>query len=227
MKSIVKVLRLMSVMLVPVVIVACGGGGSGGSSGSGEMLAVGGSGTPTTIPPTGSPTSPETPAANGIFSVSIAITPDRPACGLDKINITVNQVRVHKSADADADDAGWTDITLNPSQKIDLLSLTNGAIAELGQVPLAVGQYTQMRLMLDPNTEGWLANSVVPSDMPVEVSLDTPSAVQSGIKLINEFDVVLGQRLDLVLDFDACGSIIRKGKGKYALKPVVQVSPIW
>ena len=58
-----------------------------------------------------------------------------------------------------------------------------------------------------------------------EIAIDTPSAVQSGIKLINEFDVATGQRVDLVLDFDACKSIVTRGNGAYTLKPVIQVIP--
>ncbi|MBF8250644.1 MAG: DUF4382 protein, partial [Deltaproteobacteria bacterium] len=58
-----------------------------------------------------------------------------------------------------------------------------------------------------------------------EIALVTPSAVQSGIKLVNEFDVASGQRVDLVLDFDACKSIVKRGNGTYALKPVVKVIP--
>jgi hypothetical protein len=65
----------------------------------------------------------------------------------------------------------------------------------------------------------------VPTGSTKEVSLDTPSAVTSGIKLNNEFDVAAGQKVDLVLDFDACKSVLTKGNGKYALKPVVKVIP--
>jgi hypothetical protein len=50
--------------------------------------------------------------------------------------------------------------------------------------------------------------------------------VQSGIKLISQFDVSAGERVDLVLDFDACKSIVKKGNsGSYALKPVIKVIP--
>jgi hypothetical protein len=49
--------------------------------------------------------------------------------------------------------------------------------------------------------------------------------VQSGIKLINEFDVIAGQHVDLVLDFDAMKSIVPRGNGSYALKPVITVIP--
>lgn len=163
------------------------------------------------------------PVANS-GTLYVAIT-DAPSCGFDAVNVTVNKVRIHQSATASDTDAGWTDITLNPAQKINLLNLTNGTLLPLGQTPLTAGHYTQLRLVLDPNTANGLANSVIASGTTTEVSLDTPSAVQSGIKLVHEFDVAAGQRADVVLDFDACKSIVTKGNGKYALKPVVKVVP--
>jgi hypothetical protein len=59
----------------------------------------------------------------------------------------------------------------------------------------------------------------------IEEPLDTPSAIQSGIKLIHQFTVDSGQRVDLLLDFDACKSIVQTGNGKYKLKPVIKVIP--
>jgi hypothetical protein len=159
--------------------------------------------------------------APGTLGVSLT---DAPACGFDQVNVTVTKVRVHQSSSASDTDAGWTDITLNPARKIDLLSLTNGALTGLGETPLAAGHYTQLRLVLDPNTAVGLTNSVVPSG-GVETALVTPSAVQSGIKLVNQFDVASGQRVDLLLDFDACKSIVKRGNGTYALKPVIKVIP--
>ncbi len=158
-------------------------------------------------------------------TLGVAMT-DAPACGYDHVNVTVNQIRVHQSATAGPLDAGWTDITLNPAKKIDLLNLTNGALQTLGETPLPAGHYTQLRLVLDPNTSGLMANSLVLSGTTSEISLDTPSAVQSGIKLGHEFDVAAGQRVDLVLDFDACKSVVKRGNsGAYGLKPVVNVIP--
>ena len=49
--------------------------------------------------------------------------------------------------------------------------------------------------------------------------------MQSGIKLVHEFTVAAGQRTDLLLDFDACKSVVRRGNSNYALKPVIQVIP--
>lgn len=161
-------------------------------------------------------------APPGILGVSMT---DAPACGFDAVNVTVNKVRVHQSATASENDSGWVDIPLNPARKINLLNLTNGVLEVLGQTPLAAGHYTQLRLVLDPNNGAGLANTVVLSGTTAEISLNTPSAVQSGIKLINSFDVASGQRTDLVLDFDACKSIVTNGNGGYALKPVINVIP--
>ena len=67
---------------------------------------------------------------------------DAPAGGYDAVNVTVSKLRVHQSATATDTDAGWTDITLSSARKINQLNLTNGALEDLGQTPLAVGHYT-------------------------------------------------------------------------------------
>lgn len=160
-------------------------------------------------------------SAPGTLGVSLT---DAPACGFDAVNVTVTKVRVNQSSSASESDGGWTDITLNPARKINLLDWNNGGLTALGETPLAAGHYSQLRLVLDPNTSNGLANSVVPMG-GVETALVTPSAVQSGIKLVNEFDVASGQRVDLLMDFDACKSIVKRGNGVYALKPVIKVVP--
>jgi hypothetical protein len=161
---------------------------------------------------------------SGTLHVSLA---DAPAGGYEAVNVTVSKVRVHQSASAADTDAGWSDITLSPARKINLLNLTNGVLEDLGETPLAAGHYTQLRLVLVPNSNGApLANSVVLAGTTAEIALDTPSGVQSGIKLINQFDVAAGQRVDLVLDFDAAKSVVKAGaSGKYLLKPVIKVIP--
>jgi hypothetical protein len=183
--------------LAAASLVACGGGGSTA---------------PTQQPPV---------STLGTMSVSLT---DAPACGFDAVNVTVSKVRVNKSASASETDSGWTDITLSPAKKINLLNLTNGTLEALGQASLEAGHYSQLRLVLDANTNG-TANTVLPSGKTTEVALDTPSAVQSGIKLVGEFDVTAGQKSDIVLDFDACKSVLTKGNGKYALKPVIKMVP--
>ena len=162
-------------------------------------------------------------------TASVSVT-DAPACGFDEVNVTVTKVRVHQSDHASENAAGWTDITLTPPRKINLLELNdptqpNFALDRLGETPLAAGHYTQLRLVLDRNTGPSLANSVFLENTTTEIALDTPSAVHSGIKLIHQFNVDSGQRVDLLLDFDACKSIVKTGNGRYKLQPVIQVIP--
>lgn len=162
-------------------------------------------------------------SGGGSGTLRVALT-DAPACGFEQVNVTVERVRIHRSDSAGEMDGGWHEIRLNPAKRIDLLGLTNGVLEELGTTPLPAGQYTQLRLVLRPNGGGAPANSVVPVG-GVEQPLDTPSGVQSGIKLIHPFTVQPDQLVDLVLDFDACRSVVVRGDGTYGLKPVIAVLP--
>ncbi|NTY35361.1 DUF4382 domain-containing protein [Burkholderia diffusa] len=158
---------------------------------------------------------------NGTLHVAMT---DAPSCGFDHVFVTVSQVRVNASSNAGDNDAGWSTITLPTPQKIDLLSLTNGALADLGQTALPAGQYQQVRLVLAQNQGNTLANSVVPTGGN-EQALATPSATQSGYKIITPFTVQPNTLVDLVLDFNACKSIVQRGNGTFALKPVVTATP--
>jgi hypothetical protein len=153
---------------------------------------------------------------------------DAPACGFNEVNVTVLKVRVHKSPTAGDDDAGWSEILVDPAkQRIDLLELTNGVLAELGQAALPAGTYTQLRLVLAENDgSAPLENSVVPTGGS-EVALDTPSAQQTGLKMKVNLEVPASKVLDVVLDFDACKSVVKRGSsGRYDLKPVITVTPL-
>lgn len=165
-------------------------------------------------------------ATTGRLSISLT---DSPACGYDEAWVTVEKVRVHRSASAGDGDAGWIDIPLPAGQplRVDLLTLTNGTLVPLGQVELPAGAYTQMRLVLAPNTAGNpLANAIKPTG-GVLTPLTTPSAQQSGLKMNVDLAVPAGQVLDVAIDFDACKSFVKAGNsGKILLKPVLSVIPI-
>jgi hypothetical protein len=189
--------RWLAVIGAAAALAACGGGG--GSDGA---------------------------AATGTGTLRVALT-DAPSC-YQHVYVTVQKVRVHQSATAGDTDAGWSDLTLAAPQRIDLVSLSNGVLQELGSTPLPAGHYQQVRLVLADNAGSGasaMANSVQPNG-GAETALDTPSAMQSGLKLRADFDVAAGQMADLVLDFDACKSIVQAGNsGKFILKPVISVVP--
>ena len=190
-----KVLRFTSLALLASGLVACGGGGDDGGTGSGTL--------------------------------KLSMT-DAPACGYEHVYVTVTKIRVHQSATAPESDSGWSELVIEP-QRVDLLGLTNGVLQELGSLPLPAGNYQQIRLVLadnpsNPTPARPLANALVLSGSGTEIALNTPSGQQSGFKLKANFDVVGGQVADMVLDFDACKSVVRAGNsGNYNLKPVVAV----
>lgn len=155
-------------------------------------------------------------SAGGTGTLRMSMT-DAPACGYDHVWVDVQTLRINQSATAGANDAGWADIPVN--SRIDLLTLNNGILQTLGEIPLQTGHYQQLRLVLGSN------NSVVPSG-GVETPLTVPSGMQSGIKLNADITIAANQMADFVLDFNACKSIVKAGaSGKYLLKPVIAVTP--
>jgi len=197
MKSILlPFLRGVVVSAAAMIVAACGGGGE----------APGGT-------------------SAGAGTLRLALT-DAPACGYEQVNVTIERVRVHASSTAGDGDGGWFEIVLTPPKRVDLLTLTNGVLEELGSTSLPAGRYTQMRLVLAANTSAaGMANSVVPAGA-TERALQTPSGQQTGLKMNVNIDVAAGQLADFVIDFDACRSVVRAGQsGRHLLKPVLSVLP--
>ncbi|KAI3591547.1 putative lipoprotein [Cupriavidus sp. U2] len=188
--------RTLAILPMPFLVVACGGGDGGNDN---------------------------TTSINGTLHVAMT---DAPACGFDHVFVTVSKVRVNASTAAGDNDGGWTDIALPTPQRVDLLSLTNGVLFDLGRAPLPAGQYQQIRLVLSANQGNSLANAVVVSGTTAELPLATPSATQSGYKIIQPFTVPANTLVDLILDFNACKSIVQQGNGGYSLKPVVTATPM-
>lgn len=159
-------------------------------------------------------------------TVRLALT-DAPACGHDAVYVTIERIRLHQDAAAPDDAAGWQDIVLPAPRRVDLLTLTNGVVTELGEADLPVGRYSQLRLVLVANEAGRApANAVVPTG-GVETPLQTPGARQGGLNLSTAIDVQKEDVTDVVLDFDACRSVVRRGStGEYDLRPVLASIPV-
>jgi len=141
----------------------------------------------------------------------------------EKVLVTVEKVRVQKSSTASETDAGWTDITPpNGPVKVDLMNLTNGTLVDLGAATVDAGTYSQLRLVLSDAAN---ANQLVLNG-GTTVALTTPSAQQSGLKIKTDFTVAANTTTPMLLDFDACKSIVKAGNsGQYILKPVVRLTP--
>ena len=155
----------------------------------------------------------------GALSVSLT---DAQTCDYKDVFVTVETVGVHRSATAADADSGWEELVLSPPLRVDLMTLSNGVLENLGTLPLDPGNYQQVRLRLAGNAGGPpYANQLRLADDTV-VALDTPSAQQSGLKLRVNMTIEAGQTSELILDFDPCKSVVRRGNsGHYNLKPVI------
>ena len=139
---------------------------------------------------------------------------DSPAA-LDSVIICVTRVEVHRAGNDST--SGWFVIN-DLTRYFDLLQLTNGASAILGDTSLPAGQYTQIRLFIGDGSY------VV--DQGIKHDLEVPSGSQSGLKLIHQFTIESNKLYELLLDFNVEKSIIITGNGQYKLKPTIKVTPV-
>jgi hypothetical protein len=175
--------------------------------------------------------------ASGILTLSLT---DAPADGLKAVYITIDEVRVCSENAEESNDVNneetdgdclW-EVVAEPGEIYNLFELVNGVTETLGVTELSTGTYHQMRLMI--GTEVVTGTNILGSDHPhANYLIDSdenmhplkiPSGVQSGVKLIHEFEIDENMETELVLDFDARKSIVKAGKkDKYILKPTIKV----
>ncbi|MEJ2108656.1 MAG: DUF4382 domain-containing protein [Acidobacteriota bacterium] len=133
-----------------------------------------------------------------------------------EVVITIIEVQVNHEIN------GWQTLTgaeLNLPLTVNLLDLVNGTMAYLGATEVEAGHYTQMRLILDSSSG---ANYIV--DDGVTSPLKIPSGFNTGVKLVNGFNITAAGSTELILDFDVKKSIVKAGNsGQYLLKPTVKV----
>ena len=124
-----------------------------------------------------------------------------------KVNIDLQAVEI-------TGNAGQT-VTLNTTAGIyNLLDLANGVNKLIATSTLSDAQVNQIRLVLGPN------NTVVVGG--VTYPLSTPSAEQSGLKLLINQTLQADIQNEIMIDFDANVSVIETGNGTYKLKPVLK-----
>ena len=152
----------------------------------------------------------DSPVESGYGELKVYLV-DGPA-NLQHVYIVVKQVDAHV-ANADSS-SGWVIINNVPAT-YDLLELANGVSAVLGGAKLAVGKYTQIRLLLDTGCTVVVSDTTYP--------LVVPSGLQTGLKLNHNFTIASGQLYELTLDFNADKSIKPDTGDSYKLDPVIRI----
>ncbi len=183
---------LASALLV-MQLHGCGGGGGGG----------GGGGTAT-------------------GTLQVAITDSRAFPNLSSVHITIDRVvavPAGKEGLADDDPGLPVIVTFPGGLDVDILNL-HFLPQILGTTNIPAGSYNQIRLILAANHQPNLSNYVVLTDNHNQkIPLTTPSAQQTGLKVVGKFTVTPGAFNTIVLDFNPNDAIVVTGNGKIILKP--------
>ncbi|HEX5038358.1 MAG TPA: DUF4382 domain-containing protein [bacterium] len=163
----------------------------------------------------------------GTGTLSVGLT-DAATDQYKAVYVTIAEVQVHKSGDGED---SWKTVG-TPNKTYDLLQLVNGVRESLGLADLDAGHYTQMRLILSDDPDDGVnvlshahpfANYAVDTD-DLEHELKVPSGFQTGIKIVQGFDINENETTELILDFDAGASVVIAGNsGQYLLKPTIKV----
>lgn len=144
---------------------------------------------------------------NGTVRVTMV---DGPINGFLEVKVNLQRLEI-------SGPGGWTTLAV-PNKTVDLLTLTGGVTEVLTDgTTLPEGRYQMMRLVLGPGNTVKLADGTV-------VSLEVPSALQSGLKLPLSFEVEAGTTKDVWIDFDAARSIqiVQAGaSSRYILRPTI------
>ena len=137
------------------------------------------------------------------------------------VYITINEIQYHLGNQ-------WiTCEEFEGPQKYDLLELTGGNITLLGEFTLPVGNYTQIRFMLDIPEKGPhpvnLGCYIKFADNSTE-PLFAPSGNTTGYKAIGRFEVTANETVAVTADFDISepGAVHVAGS-RYILNPTIKL----
>ncbi len=178
------------------------GGGGGGGSSSGE-----------------------------VGTVSMSLT-DAMSNRFNAVYVTINDVQVHMKGKSNGNNSWHSVSAPNLPKTFNLYNLTNGVREEIGLADLAIGPYTQMRLIIGTMPDDSVnelieahpyANYVIDTDDNYQ-ELKIPSGINTGIKIVHGFTISTDQTTELILDFNAEKSVIVAGNsGIWHLKPTIKV----
>lgn len=141
----------------------------------------------------------------GSYAYKVRMTDDPGP--FSEVNVDIQAVEIKGSN-------GQT-VLLNTNTGIyNLLDYANGADTLIATSTLTDSRVNQIRLILGPNNTVVVNGETFP--------LTTPSAEQSGLKLLINQDLIADIDNSILIDFDANASIIQTGNGTYKLKPVLR-----
>ena len=135
------------------------------------------------------------------------------------VYITINEIQYHL-------DGQWTTCEeFEGPATYNLLELTGGNIALLGEFTLPAGYYTQIRFILDIAEKG---SSRANPGCYIEFAdksaqaLFAPSGGKTGYKAIGYFEVLVDGTVEVTADFDASKAVVVAGSS-YILKPTIKL----
>lgn len=186
--------RLLGAVALTYLLTACGGGGGGGGIG-GLSLSI-----------TDAPVIDANIAEVWVRFTEVII---HPADGSGDIVYTVE----------DASDPN----NVKPYREIELKALVGGKTSLLGDIQLDAGDYSWVRLVIDP------AHTRVVETSGGSYLVKCPSCTQSGFKLNRAFTIDTTGWIDFVIDFDLRKSLTLTQPNKpradfhYILRPTLRI----
>lgn len=208
---------MVKYILVLVMAIALLAVGCTTSNGNGDGSTVEGDGDGSTVEETGTL----------VLRLTDATVDEESIAG---VYITVNEVKVNKST---AEDSGWTTLEgFEGPQEYNLLLLTDGNVALLGEFDLTAGKYNQIRFILDIQEQGQQppTNPGCYVEFTDELTgpepLFVPSGGQTGYKVVGAFVVPANGQVDVTVDFDVRKALHKTGQGnnqRYILRPTLRL----
>jgi hypothetical protein len=160
---------------------------------------------------------------NGRLVVKLTDAPF-PANLVDKALVYIDKIEIRSYDATESEEAAtFTTIYEGDAKEFDLLDLNNGVTADLLTYDLPAGEYDLIRMHVSDAT-------IILKDSR-EFNLKVPSGQQSGlkIKLDPTLQVVAGEEVNVLLDFDVSKSFVVKGNinkvehiNGFIFKPVVR-----
>ena len=165
-------------------------------------------------------------------TLSLSIT-DAPVDASDIIGVYITIQSIQYKIEGDD---GWGTVPdFGDPQTHNLLELTGGESALLGDLTVPTGDYSEIRFILQAPEEGRGAPTNPGSWVDIEGGIEgeydegdealfVPSGAQSGLKVKAEepFTVTEGEPIAITVDFDLSKALVRAG-GRMILKPVLRL----